>query len=161
MTRVIGRNVLVGGRPQVLWEGLAELRANAPSKARGAEGERGRPPPSTNTQCPITPGTRQTRPTKSDFPVQQSRKVTLPATRFVHPHSWSQPTKTPTFPHQHTEKLPFQQHAVSYNQELKSQRVQPPPFGFVATKDSPKTNTTWPISLFLIALERLCPHATS
>ena len=31
-------------------------------------------------------------------------------------------------------------------QELKSQRVQPPPFGFVATKNSPKTNTTWPIS---------------
>ena len=37
--------MLVGGRPQVLWEGLAELRADAPSKARGAEGERGRPPP--------------------------------------------------------------------------------------------------------------------
>ena len=34
--------MLVGGRPQVLWEGLAELRADAPSKARGAEGERGR-----------------------------------------------------------------------------------------------------------------------
>ena len=52
---------------------------------------------------------------KTDFPARQSRKVTLLATRFVHPHSWSQPTKTPTFPHQHNEKLPFQQHVVSYN----------------------------------------------
>ena len=36
-------------------------------------------------------------------------------TRFAHPHSWSQPTKTPTFPHHHTEKSPHQQHVVSYN----------------------------------------------
>ena len=76
--------MLVGGRPQVLWEGLAELRADAPSKARGAEGERGRPPPSSNTQCPITPGTRQTRPTK---------KV--------------------TFPRNKAEKSPYQQHDLS------------------------------------------------
>ena len=67
--------MLVGGRPQVLWEGLAELRADAPSKARGAEGERGRPPPSSNTQCPITPGTRQTRPTKKvTFPCNKAEK---------------------------------------------------------------------------------------
>ena len=33
--------MLVVGRPQVLWQGLAELRADTPSKARGAEGERG------------------------------------------------------------------------------------------------------------------------
>ena len=76
--------MLVGGRPQVLWEGLAELRADAPSKARGAEGERGRPPPSSNTQCPITPGTRQTRP-----------------------------TKIVTFPRDKAEKSPFQQHDLS------------------------------------------------
>ena len=68
----------------MLWEGLAELRADAPSKARGAEGERGRPPPSSNTQCPITPGTRQIRPTK---------KV--------------------TFPRNKAEKSPFQQHDLS------------------------------------------------
>ena len=36
-------------------------------------------------------------------------------TRFAHPHSWSQSTKTPTFPHHHTEKSPHQQHVVSYN----------------------------------------------
>ena len=76
--------MLVGGRPQVLWEGLAELRADAPSKARGAEGERGRPPPSSNTQCPITPGTRQIRP-----------------------------TKIVTFPRYKAEKSPFQQHDLS------------------------------------------------
>ena len=67
--------MLVGGRPQVLWEGLAELRADAPSEARGAEGERGRPPPSSNTQCPITPGTAQTRPTKKvTFPRDNAEK---------------------------------------------------------------------------------------
>ena len=67
--------MLAGGRPQVLWEGLAELRADAPSKAHGAEGERGRPPPSSNTQCPITPGTRQTRPTKIvTFPRDKAEK---------------------------------------------------------------------------------------
>ena len=66
---------MVGGRPQVLWEGLAELRADTPSKARGAEGERGRPPPSSNTQCPITPGTRQARPTKiATFPRDKAEK---------------------------------------------------------------------------------------
>ena len=81
-----GRNVLVGGRPQVLWEGLAELRADTPSKARGAEGERGRPPPSSNTQCPITPGTRQARP-----------------------------TKIVTFPRDKAEKSPQNQHVLSYN----------------------------------------------
>ena len=76
--------MLVGDRPQVLWEGLAELRADAPSKARGAEGERGRPPPSSNTQCPITPRTRQ-----------------------------AQPPKKVTFPRDKAEKLPFQQHDLS------------------------------------------------
>ena len=42
----MGHFVLVWGRPQVLWQDLAELRADAPSKARGAESERGRPPSS-------------------------------------------------------------------------------------------------------------------
>ena len=32
--------MLVGGRPQVLWEGLAGLRDDAPSEARGADGSR-------------------------------------------------------------------------------------------------------------------------
>ncbi len=49
-----------------------------------------------------------------DFPAPASRKVTTKPTRFVHPHSWFQPTKTPTFPHQHAEKSPLQQHVVSY-----------------------------------------------
>ena len=53
-----------------------------------------------------------------DFPAPHSRKVTLLATRSVHPHSWSQPTKTPTFPHQKAKKSPFQQHVVSYNPSL-------------------------------------------
>ena len=48
-------------------------------------------------------------------PAHTCRKVTPLATRFVHPHSWPQPTKTPTFPHQHNEKSTLQQHVVSYN----------------------------------------------
>ena len=64
--------MLVGDRPQVLWEGLAELRADTPSKTRGAEGERGRPPPPSNTQRPIT---QQTRPTKkATFPRNKAEK---------------------------------------------------------------------------------------
>ena len=60
----------------------------------------------------------------SNFPAQQSQKVTLLATRFVHPHSWSQPTKTPTFPHQHNEKSTLQQHVVSYNPHTEPGRYQ-------------------------------------
>ena len=105
-----GRNVLVGGRPQILWEGLAELRADTPSKARGAEGERGRPPPSSNTQCPITPRTRQARPPKKvTFPRDKAEKSPFQQ------HVVSYNPKIPTFPHQHTEKSHFQQHVVSYN----------------------------------------------
>ena len=51
----------------------------------------------------------------TDFDAPPSRKVAIPATRFVHPHSWSQPAKIPTFPHQKAKKSPFQQHVVSYN----------------------------------------------
>ena len=70
--------------------------------------------PSSNTQCPIIPKLAPTNK-NADFPAPESRKATLPATRSVHPHSWSQPTKTPTFPHQHNEKSTLQQHVVSYN----------------------------------------------
>ena len=109
--------MLVGDRPQVLWEGLAELRADAPSKARGAEGERGRPPPSSNTQRPITPRTRQTRP-----------------------------TKIVTFPRNKAEKSPFQQHDLSIPivgpNQLKHRlsRTRKP-------KSHPSSNTQCPITL--------------
>ena len=66
-------------------------------------------------------------------PAHTCRKVTPLATRFVHPHSWPQPTKTPTFPHQHNEKSTLQQHVVSYNPGLKDKkswwRVSPSCFG--------------------------------
>ena len=42
-------------------------------------------------------------------------KVALLATRFVRPHSWSQPTKITTFSHQQAEKSPQNQHVLSYN----------------------------------------------
>ena len=51
----------------------------------------------------------------TDFPEPASRKVATKPTHFVHPHSWFQPTKTPTFPHRHAEKSPLQQHVVSFN----------------------------------------------
>ena len=66
-------------------------------------------------QCSIDRNEANTTNYKSDFPARQSQKVTLPATRFVHPHSWSQPTKMPTFPHQKAKKSFYQQHALSYN----------------------------------------------
>ena len=50
-----------------------------------------------------------------DFPAPHSRQVTTPATRFVQPPSWPQPTKTPTFPHQQAEKSPQNQHVLPYN----------------------------------------------
>ena len=66
-------------------------------------------------QCSIHRNEANTTNYKSDFPAQQSQKVTLSATRFVHPHSWSQPTKTPTFHHHKAEKSRSQQHEMSYN----------------------------------------------
>ena len=65
---------------------------------------------------------------KSDFPAQQSRKVTLPATRSVHPHSWSQPTSIPIFPHQQPEKSPQNQHVLSFNPHSWSQTTKRPTF---------------------------------
>ena len=59
--------------------------------------------------------TANTTTYNSDFPAPHSRQVTTPATRFVQPPSWPQPTKTPTFPHQQAKKSPFQQHVVSYH----------------------------------------------
>ena len=51
----------------------------------------------------------------SNFPTQQSQKVALLATRFVHPPSWLTPPTTPTFPHQQAEKSPQNQHVLSCN----------------------------------------------
>ena len=130
-----GRNVLVGGRPQVLWEGLAELRADTPSKARGAEGERGRPPPSSNTQCPITPGTRQARP-----------------------------TKIVTFPRDKAEKSPQNQHVLSILQ-VGSHQLQYRFFRTKKPKSHHKTNTFCPLTLLsrigYVAIRMLVtyPHA--
>ena len=45
-----------------------------------------------------------------DFPAPASRKVATKPTRFVHPHSWSQPTKKPTFPHEQAKKSQHNQH---------------------------------------------------
>ena len=75
----------------------------------------------TNTICQSSTSAPTT--SNTNFPALTSRKVTLSATRFVYPHSWSQPTKTPTFPHQHAEKSPLQQHVVSYNPHLYRRRL--------------------------------------
>ena len=69
----------------------------------------------TGPRCSIHRNEANTTTHNSDFPAPHSRKVTTPATRYVHPPSWPQPTKTPTFPHQQAKKSPFQQHVVSYH----------------------------------------------
>ena len=51
----------------------------------------------------------------ANFPVPSGRKVNTPATRFVHPPSWSPPTSIPIFPHHYTKKSPHNQHALSFN----------------------------------------------
>ena len=77
--------------------------------------------PASNTICPSSTSAPTT--SNTDFPALTSRQVTIKPTRFVHPHSWSQPTKTPTFPHQHAEKPPHNQHVWSFNPPS----VPPPP----------------------------------
>ena len=69
----------------------------------------------TGPRCSIHRNEANTTTYNSDFPAPHSRQVTTPATRFVQPPSWPQPTKTPTFPHQQAKKSPFQQHVVSYH----------------------------------------------
>ena len=57
----------------------------------------------------------ETTTSNTNFPTPTSRKVTTQPTRFAHPPRWHQPTKTPTFPHQHAEKTPHNQHALPVN----------------------------------------------
>ena len=71
--------------------------------------------PTHRARCSIHRNEANTTTYNSDFPAPHSRQVTTPATRFVQPPSWPQPTKTPTFPHQQAKKSPFQQHVVSYH----------------------------------------------
>ena len=69
--------MLVGGRPQVLWEGLAGLRGDAPSKARGADGERaGRRPRAHQAARPTRQATR--RPEHQRHHKQQNSKARAP-----------------------------------------------------------------------------------
>ena len=66
-------------------------------------------------RCSIHRNEAYTTNYNSDFPAPASRQVATQPSRFVHPHRWSQPTKTTTFPHQQAKKSPLQQHVVSYN----------------------------------------------
>ena len=69
----------------------------------------------TGPRCSIHRNEANTTTYNSNFPTQQSQKVTLLATRLVQPPSWPQPTKTPTFPHQQAKKSPQNQYVASYN----------------------------------------------
>ena len=60
--------------------------------------------PSPQTTCPS--------PTETDQGTTHKPTMKPPPTRFAHPPRWHQPTKTPTFPHQHAEKPPHNQHAL-------------------------------------------------
>ena len=71
--------------------------------------------PHTGPRCSIHRNEANTTTYNSNFPAQQSQKVTLLATRFVHPPSWLTPATTPTFPHQQAEKSPQNQHVLSCN----------------------------------------------
>ena len=78
--------MLVGGRPQVLWEGLAGLRGDAPSEARGADGERaGRRPRAHQAARPTRQATR--RPEHQRHHKQQNRKARAPEGPTMAPES--------------------------------------------------------------------------
>ena len=102
--------------------------------------------PHTGPRRSIHRNTANTTTYNSDFPTQQSQKVTLLATRYVHPPSWLTPATTPTFPHQQAKKSPQNQHVLSSLQvglnQLKHQlsRTNKP-------KSHHKTNTFCPITL--------------
>ena len=59
----------------------------------------------------------ETTTSNTDYPAPASRKLTTQPTRFAHPPRWHQPTKTPTFPYQHAEKSPHNQHVMSFNSD--------------------------------------------
>ena len=71
--------------------------------------------PHTGPRCSIHRNEANTTTYNSNFPTQQSQKVTLLATRFVHPPSWLTPPTTPTFPRQQAEKSPQNQHVLPCN----------------------------------------------
>ena len=71
--------------------------------------------PHTGPRCSIHRNEANTTTYNSNFPTQQSQKVTLLATRYVHPPSWLTPATTPTFPHQQAKKSPQNQHDLSCN----------------------------------------------
>ena len=77
--------------------------------------------PHTGPRCSIHRNEANTTTYNSNFPTQQSQKVALLATRFVHPPSWLTPPTTPTFPHQQAEKSPQNQHVLSFNPQVSQQ----------------------------------------
>ena len=81
----------------------------------------------------------------TDFSALESQTIALPATRFVHPHSWSQPTKTPTFPHQQAEKSLQNQHVLSILQ-VGSHQLQYRFFRINNPKSRHQTNTFCPLT---------------
>ena len=61
------------------------------------------------------PAAWNSSPFNVDCPAPTHQKVTTKPTRFVHPHSWTQPTKIPTFPHRQAEKSPQNQHVLFFH----------------------------------------------
>ena len=99
------------GSAPVSWHGECRRRKQpaqaSPSRIIGQ--------PHTGPRCSIHRNEAYTTNYNSAFPAPASRQVATQPSRFVHPHSWSQPTKTSTFPHQQAEKSPLPQRVVSYN----------------------------------------------
>ena len=76
--------------------------------------------PGIGRAAPMSARARPRRPlTRSWGSHTQARDAEFAGTRRT------PPTKTPTFPHQHAEKSPLQQHVVSYNPGLHPERAPP------------------------------------
>ena len=60
----------------------------------------------------------ETTTSNTNFPAPASRKVTTNQHVLSILHVGSQPTKTPTFPHQKAKRSPQNQHVLSYNPHL-------------------------------------------
>ena len=87
----------------------------------GASGPRAPSGVHTQARDAVFTGTRQTRPTKIvTFPRDKAEKLSLPATRFVHPQSWPPTTLNQTFSHHKAERSGSDQLFLSFNPTLVS-----------------------------------------
>lgn len=95
----------------------------------------------------------ETTTSNTDCSAPASRKVITQSTRFIHPYSWSQPTKTSTFPHQQAEKSSQNQRVLSFL-HVGSHHLQHRLFRTSKPKSHHKTNTFCPLTHAFCPLTR-------